>query len=283
MAVMSVSAVAAGGVSLHRHASLPSVELLSQHKGGGLSLYSTDFALVVPDDWEGTVFYRARGHRLAPGQLLCVEPGEVVVSVEARNQGRLRVLLLGAELVREMLLLRGRALPETIPAVFATQGGTALAAALVQMFGALERRASVTELGVCVETLVEALVDAIVRAGKAPLTRSRAGKGASIVEQLRETLMRGANRDEPPPDLATLSREVGLSRFQTLRLFRRHYGVTPRAFHLHISLALARRSLKAGASLAEVAASCGFVDQSHFTRQFKRLLGVTPGQYARTG
>ena len=95
--------------------------------------------------------------------------------------------------------------------------------------------------------------------------------------------MRGANRDEPPPDLATLSREVGLSRFQTLRLFRRHYGVTPRAFHLHFRLALARRSLKAGASLAEVAASCGFVDQSHFTRQFKRLLGVTPGQYARTG
>lgn len=280
---MRVSAAnAAGGVSLHRHASLPSVELLSQHHGGGLSLYSTDFALIVPDDWEGTVFYRARGHRLSPGQLLCVEPGEVVVSVEARNQGRLRVLLLGAELVREMLSLRERALPETIPAVFAVQGGTALAAALAQVFGALERRASVTELGVCVETLVEALVDAIVRAGRAPVTRARGGK-AAIVEQLRETLLRGANRDEPPPDLATLSREVGLSRFQTLRLFRRHYGVTPRAFHLHFRLALARRSLKAGASLAEVAASCGFVDQSHFTRQFKRLLGVTPGQYARTG
>ncbi len=279
---LSAASLATRGVSLHRHENLPSVELISQRKGGGLSLYSTDFALVVPDEWEGTVFYRGRGHRLAPGQLLCVEPGEVVASVEVRNEGRLRVLLLGAELVREMVSLRERALPETVPAVFVVEDGTALAGALAEAFGALERRASVTELAVCVEALVQALVDAVVRAGRAPVARSRTGKSVSIVEQLRETLLRGANSDGPPPDLETLAREVGLSRFQTLRLFQRYYGVTPRAFHLHFRLALARRSLKAGASLAEVAASCGFVDQSHFTRQFKRLLGVTPGQYART-
>jgi len=32
---------------------------------------------------------------------------------------------------------------------------------------------------------------------------------------------------------------------------------------------------------AQVAADCGFADQSHFTRHFKRLTGVTPAQYAR--
>ena len=276
-------ATAAGrGVSLHRHESFPSVELISQHNGAGLSLYSTDFALVVPDDWEGTVFYRSRRHRLAPGQLLCVSPGEVVASVDVRREGRLRVLLLGAELVRKLLATRDRVLPESLPAVFAALGGTRLATALLDTFGALERRTSVTELGVCVETLLQALVDAVVRAGRSPAPSSSLRRTASIVERLRETLLRGAKSDEPPPDLATLSREVGLSRFQTLRLFRRHYGVTPRAFHLHFRLALARHSLRAGASLAEVAASCGFVDQSHFTKQFKRLVGVTPGQYART-
>jgi AraC-like DNA-binding protein len=275
-------AVAERGVSLHRHESFPNVELISQHNGAGLSLYSTDFALVVPDDWEGTVFYRSRRHRLAPGQVLCVEPGEVVASFDVQREGRLRVLLLGADLVRQLLATRDRALPENVPAVFAIPRGTGLATALADVFLALERRASVTELGVCVETLVQALVDVIVRGGRSPAPSSSLRRTVSIVERLRETLLRGAKSDEPPPDLATLSREVGLSRFQTLRLFRRHYGVTPRAFHLHFRLALARHSLKSGTSLAEVAASCGFVDQSHFTKQFKRLVGVTPGQYART-
>jgi AraC-like DNA-binding protein len=35
-----------------------------------------------------------------------------------------------------------------------------------------------------------------------------------------------------------------------------------------------------GAPAADVAVRCGFVDQSHFTRHFKRIAGVTPAQYA---
>jgi transcriptional regulator GlxA family with amidase domain len=32
-------------------------------------------------------------------------------------------------------------------------------------------------------------------------------------------------------------------------------------------------------SLSEIAADCGFADQSHFTRHFRRLFGTTPGAY----
>jgi AraC-like DNA-binding protein len=32
-----------------------------------------------------------------------------------------------------------------------------------------------------------------------------------------------------------------------------------------------------------VATTTGFYDQSHLTRHFKRLVGVPPGRYARTG
>jgi AraC family transcriptional regulator len=43
----------------------------------------------------------------------------------------------------------------------------------------------------------------------------------------------------------------------------------------------ARQILQAGTnlSLAEVAARAGFSDQSHFCHHFKRLVGVTPGQF----
>jgi AraC family transcriptional regulator len=37
----------------------------------------------------------------------------------------------------------------------------------------------------------------------------------------------------------------------------------------------------AGVPLSEVAVSCGFADQSHFTRVFTRSVGVSPGQWQR--
>jgi AraC-like DNA-binding protein len=41
----------------------------------------------------------------------------------------------------------------------------------------------------------------------------------------------------------------------------------------------ARRLLLQGVSLAEAAFACGFADQSHLTRQFRRAYGVTPGRW----
>jgi AraC-like DNA-binding protein len=40
--------------------------------------------------------------------------------------------------------------------------------------------------------------------------------------------------------------------------------------------------LRAGARISHVAFATGFSDQSHLTRQFKRVLGVTPGSYAQS-
>ena len=39
----------------------------------------------------------------------------------------------------------------------------------------------------------------------------------------------------------------------------------------------------AAANLADIAAMCGFADQSHMTRAFRRFRGYTPGQYAARG
>ena len=82
-------------------------------------------------------------------------------------------------------------------------------------------------------------------------------------------------------DLDTLARASGLSRFQVVRVFKRRYGLPPHCYQLQRRLGLAKKRLRDGVRPAQVAMELGFVDQSHLTRQFKRLFGVTPAHYAR--
>ena len=80
-------------------------------------------------------------------------------------------------------------------------------------------------------------------------------------------------------DLATLA---AMSPFHLIRLFRRHYGVPPHRYLELVRVEHARRMLQGGASISEIAFATGFSDQSHLTRHFKRVLGVTPGSYSRS-
>ncbi|HKO52198.1 MAG TPA: AraC family transcriptional regulator [Polyangiaceae bacterium] len=80
-------------------------------------------------------------------------------------------------------------------------------------------------------------------------------------------------------DLDTLARAAGLDRFQALRVFKKCFGLPPHAYQLRLRVTRARPLLLQGASAFEVAARCGFADQSHMIRHFKRIAGVTPSQY----
>ena len=62
---------------------------------------------------------------------------------------------------------------------------------------------------------------------------------------------------------------------------RAEVGLPPHAYLDSVRIRQAERLIRAGRPLAGVAAEVGFSSQSHLTRQFKRLVGVTPGQYAR--
>lgn len=86
---------------------------------------------------------------------------------------------------------------------------------------------------------------------------------------------------EEDPDLADLAHLAGMSRYRLIRSFAKETGQTPHAYLVNRRVERAKEMLVGGAALAETAAACGFYDQSHLNRTFKRAAGVTPGEFRR--
>ena len=67
------------------------------------------------------------------------------------------------------------------------------------------------------------------------------------------------------------------------RLFKQSEGITPHQYILKQRIDRAQSLLRhSELSLADIAVRVGFCDQSHLTRCFKRLVGVTPTQFRQT-
>jgi AraC-like DNA-binding protein len=81
--------------------------------------------------------------------------------------------------------------------------------------------------------------------------------------------------------LQQLAKLMRLSAFHLNRSFRRKFGLPPHEYQLQVRILKAKSFLRLGRSISETAALVGFVDQSHFTRHFKRSVGVTPGKFLR--
>ncbi|MFC3227402.1 AraC family ligand binding domain-containing protein [Marinibaculum pumilum] len=79
--------------------------------------------------------------------------------------------------------------------------------------------------------------------------------------------------------LAEVAAAAGLPPFRLFRAFERQVGLTPHGYQRQIRLRRATAMIRAGRPLGDIAASCGYADQAHLTRSFRRSLGVTPGAY----
>ena len=84
--------------------------------------------------------------------------------------------------------------------------------------------------------------------------------------------------------LEQMAAAAHLSPFHFARQFKAATGLPPHQYVLTRRVERAKQLLQLDSdfSLAEVAASAGFSDQSQFSRHFKRLVGATPGEFLRS-
>jgi AraC-like DNA-binding protein len=79
--------------------------------------------------------------------------------------------------------------------------------------------------------------------------------------------------------LNEIAEEIGMSVFSLIRQFEKAFGISPHAWRIQARANEAARLLRAKAHAADAAVICGFADQSHMNRTFKKVFGITPGQY----
>jgi len=100
------------------------------------------------------------------------------------------------------------------------------------------------------------------------------GRLRAVVEYIEEHL-------DASPTLEQMAAVAHVNPHHFARQFKAATGLPPHQYLIARRVERARQFLHRGddLSLAQVAGRAGFADQSQFTHYFKRLVGVTPGQF----
>jgi AraC family transcriptional regulator len=124
---------------------------------------------------------------------------------------------------------------------------------------------------------VEGIMLEIISAAERGATRGAAGPAPVWLARAREFIH--AHYREGLT-MALVAEQVGVHPVHLAREFRKHFHHSPADYVTGLRVETACRELaRAGVSLAHVAAATGFYDQSHFSKTFKRLTGMTPAKY----
>lgn len=114
------------------------------------------------------------------------------------------------------------------------------------------------------------------------LARFKDRPGSLSPSQLRRATRFLARFSGPPTSVAEIAGNIGLSPAQFSRAFKGSTGFPPHRWQLNLRIEKAQELLRYGSlPLAEIALATGFAEQSHFTRIFKKVVGVSPGAWQR--
>src|SRR5258706_1670540 len=145
---------------------------------------------------------------------------------------------------------------------------------ILSMHKALSERADVME----VESMfISTLAQLIKRYADFHFAEQKVGNEKKAIEKARLFIEEYFAQSV---SLNALAQHVALSPYYLLRAFSAEVGMQPHAYLESVRIRNAQRLIEIGQPLTDIALAVGFSSQSHMTNRFKKIIGVTPGQYA---
>ena len=234
-----------------------------------------EYQLCLVQAGDGKLNYRGTDFQTPPASLFIVYPGEVH-SNQAYGNCSYRTMYIDPQLMSNVaaeLNEKSNNLP-----FFPT---TVIFDAIVikqylDLHIAIERPSSILEKQTVLQNL---LVELINRFSEGRASPRFLAMEHQAVRRTCEYLTEHYSENVSLEYLAGIAR---LSPFHFNRVFSEQLGMPPHAYQTQLRILRAKVLLRKGFSIPVVAMETGFADQSHFTRHFKRLVSVTPGQFIQT-
>jgi AraC-like DNA-binding protein len=230
--------------------------------------YSFCAAEAAASNWR----YRRGEYFLNDGSVMLLEPGETHRNIVVHKPADFKVLLVSADAFGE--LTRELGAPTTAHFSSAQVDRADLFALIWRLCLAIEAGASpLAQQGLLTQVVARLAAHA-----------ERRPPPPSGVEEPRAIARAKAyleHRCRDAVSLDELAEVAGLTRFRLAQAFTRAVGLPPHAWQILVRIERSRELLAQGMSAAAAASESGFCDQAHFSRHFRRIMRVTPGDYRR--
>ena len=195
-----------------------------------------------------------------PGSLRIQEPGDVVRDLSRDGPATYQIVALPRDTVEGAngkICVHSHVAP-----------GDSRGTAFQRLHSAVKADAGRLALEVAITEAIAAF--AAIPSAKCEYTRAV----RRAIELLRERL-------DDEVTLDALADHAATDKFHLCRAFRTQVGLPPHAYLTRLRIMRAKELLAAGVRPSEVAPRVGLYDQSQLNRHFRRIVGTTPGAYAR--
>ena len=218
---------------------------------------------------------RGKEQTASRGDVILLNPEEVHTgrALDEETGMAVRMLFINPDILRYVQnAVRGRSVQA--PAFAKTVAhDQSVAVELARLHRALESSESVLEQECLFLSVVAQL---LMRHSDSSGGDQKIGNQHAGVARVCEYIAEHASESISLDDLAKVAY---LSPFHLLRVFGKKTGLPPHAYQTQVRIHKAKRLLRQSSTIAQVALATGFFDQAHFSKQFKRYVGITPGQF----
>ena len=225
---------------------------------------------VIEEGAEG-LFYRGSNHIIPKRHIVAINPGEVHTGFSSAPNGwRYRMFYFNLAALASQFGNRGLPIDPIIdePKIY----DEALFDMLFQLHLALEQSSFALSKESLFILALEKLFTQYGSAKKEKFNRICIKSSYLARDFIHDNF-------ESNPSLSELETISNCSKFQLIKSFKEIFGITPHQYLLIIKVKKAKKMLSTGVSCVEASLACGFYDQSHFSRNFKKAFGISPSNY----